>query len=1060
MKKETLKYRLGLDVGSTSLGWWIWEEDDQGEVIRSVDGGVKIYSDGRDPKKGSSLAVDRRVARGMRRRRDRYLKRRTRLMNQLIDLNLMPERVADQKRLEKLNPYRLRAEALNRPLKPYHLGRALFHLNQRRGFKSNRIVESASDEKESGVIRTGVKNLDQTLEANSCRTLGEFLHKKHQRKKLLRFRPGTEIYPDRKHYEHEFDQIQKAQLEHQTLSVEDWSMLKSTIFHQRPLRPVLPGKCSIFPDEERARLALPISQHFRILQEVNNLKVIQSGERDRPLNVQERRTAVELLLEQKEVKFESLRKKLGLRLDSMFNLESEKRKKLTGDETAAKLSRKELFGKRWRDFDFDRQSQIVQELLDNESEEELCDKAQLEWELNIDQATKLAHTSLPQGYGFLSEKALNEIVPWLERGYLYHEAFYRAFPDSSHSMLDPHRKVDRLPYYPELLERHISQGTNEEEDDVFTRLGRIANPTVHVGLNQIRRVVNAIIDYYGPPKKIMVELARDLKNSLEKRREIESKQTEEQNKNEQRRQDIRNCGLEPSGEYLRKTRLWEEQGSPQARCCPYCGTQISYMMVLDNRTQIDHILPFSKTLDDSMSNKVVCLTSCNQEKRNRSPWEAFGHNQGGSHDYETMLQRVYSCLPSNKKWRFDENAMEIYKSEEAGFLDRQLNDTRYLSRIAKTYLQNLCESPSDVSVTPGTLTGLLRGKWGLNKILADSNFKKRTDHRHHAVDAAVIALIDRTMLQRVSEAAATCEKDGVDRLLANMPTPRRCENFRDQIKKHVREDLVVVHRPRHTINEKNPNTTSGKLHNETAYGIVNAPDKNGNCEVVIRSNLAAMTQADGVKLLSGTSKRTKLVDNGLREKLLQCWEHFDLDGKKWGEFCEHVNKPGNFSKFGVRRVRCTKVITAPVLVEDAAGKSYKALKPDSNAFMEIYQTKNGSFRAEIVTTFAANQENFKPSWCTEIQGAKFAVRLHINDLFAIGTGNSRELLRVVKLSGSRIWGAHVYEGGALQSRHNDAEDPFKYIYMSASKFITEGLRKVNVNELGHIHDPGPIADRL
>ena len=505
--------------------------------------------------------------------------------------------------------------------------------------------------------------------------------------------------------------------------------------------------------------------------------------------------------------------------------------------------------------------------------------------------------------------------------------------------------------------------------------------------------------------------------------------------------------------------MWEEQGQPQARCCPYCGKQISYLMVLDNRTEVDHILPFSRTLDDSMSNKVVCCASCNREKRNRTPWEAFGYTQGGPHNYETMLQRVYSCLPSNKKWRFDDNAMERYESKEAGFLDRQLNDTRYLSRIAKTYLQNLCESPSDVSVTPGTLTGLLRGKWGLNNILSDSNFKNRTDHRHHAVDAAVIALIDRAMLQRVSETAAMGEEAGVDRLLSKMPTPIRCPTFRDQVKKHVREDLVVVHRPNHVFTNSSANTTSGQLHNETAYGIVNGPDKKGNCEIVIRSNLAAMTQSDGVKLLSGTSKRTKLIDDGLREKLMHCWEHFDRDRKKWGEFCEYVNKPGKISKFGVRRVRCTKVISAPVLVKDSTGKPYKALKPDSNAFMEIYRTKSGSFSAEIVTTFAANQDNFKPRWSTEVQGAKFAARLHINDIFAIGIGNSRELLRVVKLSGSRIWGVHVYEGGALRQRDLDPADPFKYTDMSASKFIDVGLRKVFINDLGHIYDPGPIAER-
>ena len=132
-----MRYRLGLDVGTNSLGWWIWEENSDGEVVHSVDGGVRVFSDGRNPKDKTSLARKRRVPRSMRRRRDRYLKRRARLMDDLIGMDLMPPDEAERKELEPLDPYRLRARALDGPLAPYELGRALFHLNQRRGFKSN-----------------------------------------------------------------------------------------------------------------------------------------------------------------------------------------------------------------------------------------------------------------------------------------------------------------------------------------------------------------------------------------------------------------------------------------------------------------------------------------------------------------------------------------------------------------------------------------------------------------------------------------------------------------------------------------------------------------------------------------------------------------------------------------------------------------------------------------------------------------------------------------------------------------------------------------------------------
>src|SRR6185437_11327463 len=144
--QEHRPYRLGIDVGSNSLGWFVVWLDGKGEPIGLGPGGVRIFPDGRDPQSGTSNAVDRRTARGARRRRDRYLKRRTHLMAALIRHGLMPEDEAARKALETLDPYALRTKALDEALPAHHLGRALFHLNQRRGFLSNRKTEKGDNE--------------------------------------------------------------------------------------------------------------------------------------------------------------------------------------------------------------------------------------------------------------------------------------------------------------------------------------------------------------------------------------------------------------------------------------------------------------------------------------------------------------------------------------------------------------------------------------------------------------------------------------------------------------------------------------------------------------------------------------------------------------------------------------------------------------------------------------------------------------------------------------------------------------------------------------------------
>ena len=142
--------RLGLDIGTNSIGWWLYKTE-KNVITEVLDGGVRIFSDGRDPKSKESSAVERRIACGQRCRRDRYLRRKAALMKRMAEEGLMPVDPAEAKKLELLDPYALRAKGLTEKLPLVHLGRALFHLNQRRGFKSNRKTDRGDNE--SGKIK-------------------------------------------------------------------------------------------------------------------------------------------------------------------------------------------------------------------------------------------------------------------------------------------------------------------------------------------------------------------------------------------------------------------------------------------------------------------------------------------------------------------------------------------------------------------------------------------------------------------------------------------------------------------------------------------------------------------------------------------------------------------------------------------------------------------------------------------------------------------------------------------------------------------------------------------
>lgn len=167
-----MDWRLGLDVGTNSIGWAVLELRD-GRPRGLADAGVRIFSDGRNPKDGSSLAVQRRGPRSARRNRDRYLKRRSEFMNLLIHFGLMPQDEPTRKALEGVDPWILRMRGLDEKLSLHEFGRALFHLQQRRGFQSNRKTDRGDSDK--GAIAQATQRTLARLKEQGAHTLGELL---------------------------------------------------------------------------------------------------------------------------------------------------------------------------------------------------------------------------------------------------------------------------------------------------------------------------------------------------------------------------------------------------------------------------------------------------------------------------------------------------------------------------------------------------------------------------------------------------------------------------------------------------------------------------------------------------------------------------------------------------------------------------------------------------------------------------------------------------------------------------------------------------------------------
>lgn len=1057
-------YRLALDVGATSIGWTALElHPGTFEPCGILRMGVRVFPDGRDPQSGTSLAMDRRLARSARRRRDRFIQRQRRLMASLVRLGLMPDDEASRLALERLDPYALRAAALHRPLSAQELGRVLWHINRRRGFRSSRKTDGG-DTSETGKIDTGIAALKAAIEAAGAPTFGAWLATRRARGEAVRARlegagakAAYPFYPSRTLLLAEFDAIRAAQSPHHPgLADADWEAIRGVIFWQRPLKPVDPGRCTLNPAEPRMPWAFPLAQRFRIAQEVANLRIVGKDLRKRPLDLEQRNRLLGQLAVKSDLTFQKIHAILGLRADESLNLESDKRDRLEGDATAALMLQKKRFGKLWGGISDDERAEVVQRLLDLESEQDELDLRLWlsdRFGLTQEQATATAASRLPDGHCRLGATAIREILPFIEeQGLDYAAAARAAGYHHSDQRADEGAGLERLPLYAEVpeMERFLSFGTGEDShQDPFKRIGRIANPTIHIGLNQIRAVVNDLIAEYGRPHSIAIELARDLSRSAEDKRRVQREQAENQRNNDRRRAELARLGVPQTADNVMRLRLWEELPvDGVVRRCVYTGDVIGIERLLnpDGDIDIDHILPYSRTLDDSAANRIVCVRRANRAKRNLSPSEAFGDRRHPDYDWDAILERARR-LPGNKRWRFEPDAMARFDDQQR-FLDRHLNDTRYLARLARLYLGCLYDLRRDgerVRAVPGTLIGLLRRKWGLNDVLSVDGEKNRNDHRHHAVDAAIIAVLDKRTLDLVQLAAKRAQDQDLNRLLDDL-TPRH-NWFREQVETHVRRIVVSV-KPDHGV--------AGRLHEETNYGTTRPQETAQGHTLVHRKPLDALSQKE-VESIRDPLLRRALLDHIAAEALAGR----DLKAA----LASFAARDGAWK--GIRHVRILKKEAEFEVIRHGRDRRHaRAVVPGDNLCVDIVRTPEGKWAGRPITVFAGKRiarSDDRGNLRLSPPGPDVVMRLHKGDLIRMEVddgkgGTHAQVMRVWRLevANGRLRLAPHLEGGELDKRHADATDPFRWTFASFDVLRRKGARKVTVTPSGRLRDPGPV----
>lgn len=1042
---------LGLDLGSNSIGWALLAEDD-GKPNRIINLGSRIFSKAVEEKTPTPKNVKKRNARLTRRVLQRRARRKRRMLNYLISLKLLPVELGNCLTPEiQLNaigdPYQLRAKALDAPITAHELGRVLLNLVQRRGFLSNRktllgdmaddpdvyavLAELEAEEnnsseraKEETAFKKDIIELRNTIADANCRTLGEYLATRDPHEcQRNRSRDGGHLRTDRQMYREELAAIWDTQQNfHAILTDEVREQIEHIIFYQRPLklRADRIGRCSLEPKRTRATIARLECQRFRYWQDLNNLQYFEHHtDQWLSLNETQKTKLADLFEHQASLSFAGIRKALGFDKTIEFNLERGS-KKLKGNLTACEIRR---VLPAWDSFNNDQQHALAEDLLTFEKKSALKKRLENHWNFTPDIAVQLCLLEFEPGHSNLSLKAINKLLPFLEKGLLYsvnnkqsnvQGALQLAYPESGNAISTT---CNKLPAPPETT-----------------------NPIVNKGLHELKRLINAIIAEYGKPDAIRIEMARDLEMNTKRYADHDKQQKANTKANDEaigKYQDMRqqNPHLQlrnyPGKTDKIKYRLWKDQDQR----CAYSGKAISLSQLFSAEIEIDHILPYSESLDDSYMNKVVCYTAENRNKGQKTPIDAFGKNEAQWNQITQALKHWDRRLQS-KKNRFVMTAADVQKRD---FLSSQLNDTRYISRVALDYVKQL---GTDVSVSKGITTAWVRHQWGLNNLLGEGDEKDRSDHRHHAIDAVVIACVDRRFYTALVGIAKDLERKQSQLNMKDIHIDPLWPSLREDLQQALSE-VIIAHAPQLKLN--------GELHEVTGAGFIEGI---GN---VNRKTL------DGdftkVNKKGKFPQVEKIIDPVIKEQVRLHLQKYGNNPKvAFSENNPVVHKDG---KTPIKRVRIRQSDTtlnelkkSKFGARDKQGKVFKWLAYGNFHHVEILRDRqSGKYSGKFVTMMEASHRakgigKLKQAIIKTDHGEalEFVMALHINDIVSVDNSGQRLFYRVQKLdSGVNRFMLRLHSASVL-----DRKDQGLHLSINETLFTQWQLQKHKLNILGKI----------
>jgi CRISPR-associated endonuclease Csn1 len=1059
---------LGIDIGVASIGWaYVLEAETDSETSSILRTGIRIVPLNPDAKQNFTKGVsyspnqDRRKKRTMRRNLQRYRLRRHLLRNIFGKHELQP--TSKLFALNAVELYELRNKAVQARITLPELGRIWYHLNQKRGYRSSRKSDAQETEKQGDYLQAISQRKAALVATNQ--TVGQYFYE--HLKNNAHYRIKQQIFP-RECYIAEFDAIWEKQAEFYPELLND-AFLKQirdeVIYFQRPLKSQKESvaDCRFYPDHKVAPRSSPVFQVFKIWQNLNALRAERKSGEAVEITLEQRKHLFSLLNDRERLSATDIMKELNLKPTRDFKINFEKlegnrtRAVLLKAFTEAKIQRLDLLNFDPADRPDDQPLYRLWHVLYSIDEPEnlLNTLQKAPFNFTHAEANVLIKVGFKSEFSNLSTRAMRKLLPKMEEGLGYAEAC--AAIGQRHS-------------------NFLTKSENAERElaDCLSLLknNSLRNPTVEKITNQLINLVNSILKdpELSRPDEIRVELGRELKQNADQRNRTFKNNNERDRERQKIEEHLKAHGVrKPTLSLIEKYRLWEETGKTSI----YTGNTIMLSSIINGEIDVEHIIPKARLFDDSFVNKTLCERQLNEAKGHQTAFD-FMQSRGDEEfaRYQERIANLYSDKRINKAKR--ERLLMTAADIPQDFVERQLRETQYIARMVKDLLQQVCRN---VYTSTGMVTAHLRHIWGLDHVLQELNFEKyeaagrartdgskkiiddwskRDDHRHHAIDALVVACTKQSYIQRLNVLNQQLPQRYEVKESAwkfPMPWPHFVRDTREsiaQILVSFKSGKKVATLSRNKITGQITYAPRGPLHEESVYGRIKQGHQN---KYVIKYPLS-----QGFNL----KKADTIVDKRVRELVKKRLTDFNNDPIKafkepiW--FNESLQIP-------MRAVRCfARLNEATPINFDANEKATAFVKLGNNHHIAIYEDALGK-RYETVITFWEAVER-RRDWQPIIRlqhenGAKLLVSLQQNQMFIFGLDRD-QLEEAIFLQDWRLISQHLYRVQSisqgdymfrhhLETKIDDSESAkeIKRFVRIKSLGKMNGI-KVHLNALGQI----------